>query len=223
MAPKNGPPAAKQALILQWFHKSLTAHSLKELEKALPTACSISGMQVKDYLQALLDDSQIRVEKIGSGNWYWSFVSDAKKDKQRMMSGLKEEETKLLATLDSTDRDLALEEDKRMDGEEMLVDGDGADGMDRKQLLKAKEVMMAEKIKLETALMGYKENDPTEVLRKQKQTQKLRESAERWTDNIDGLMTYLKKSAGMDKSQIAAAMEQLCGDEWVPGEGLKDL
>jgi len=38
-------------------------------------------MQVKDYLQALQDDNKISVEKIGSGNWYWSFPSDERKSK----------------------------------------------------------------------------------------------------------------------------------------------
>lgn len=38
-------------------------------------------MVVKDYLQALSGEGLIRVEKIGSGNWYWSFLSDAKQGK----------------------------------------------------------------------------------------------------------------------------------------------
>ncbi len=39
-------------------------------------------MQVKDYLTALVDDNKVRVEKIGSGNWYWCFRGDEKKLKE---------------------------------------------------------------------------------------------------------------------------------------------
>jgi len=48
----------------------------------LPAAAGISGMQVKDYLTALVDENKIRVEKIGSGNWYWCFRGDEKRQKE---------------------------------------------------------------------------------------------------------------------------------------------
>lgn len=48
-------------------------------------------MVVKDFLTALSDEGLIRVEKIGSGNWYWSFKSDEKKQKGRVLDGLKKE------------------------------------------------------------------------------------------------------------------------------------
>lgn len=81
-APRVTVNAAKQTTILAWFHKTAVAHNIKDLEKALPHVASINGMQVKDYLQVLQDDNKIRVEKIGSGNWYWSFPSDDKKAKE---------------------------------------------------------------------------------------------------------------------------------------------
>jgi peptidoglycan hydrolase CwlO-like protein len=56
-------------------------------------------MHVKDYLQALSDDNKIRVEKIGSGNWYWSFLSDEKKAKDAMLSKAQEEYNKINATV----------------------------------------------------------------------------------------------------------------------------
>lgn len=54
-------------------------------------------MQVKDYLQVLSDDNKIRVEKIGSGNWYWSFPSDEKKAKDNDLSKAWEENAKASA------------------------------------------------------------------------------------------------------------------------------
>lgn len=98
-APKITANAVKQATILAWFHRTAVAHSIKDLEKAIPSVASINGMQVKDYLQALADDNKIRVEKIGSGNWYWSFPSDEKKEKEAMLEKAQEEFDKGNATL----------------------------------------------------------------------------------------------------------------------------
>jgi hypothetical protein len=97
-APKITANTAKLAIILAWFHKTAVAHSVKDLEKALPQVGSISGMQVKDYLQALSDESMIRVEKIGSGNWYWSFPSDVKKTKEAGLEKSQEEYDKANTT-----------------------------------------------------------------------------------------------------------------------------
>jgi hypothetical protein len=98
-APKTQPNPQKAASILAWFHKTAQAHSIKDLEKTLPQVSSINGMQVKDYLQALSDDNKIRVEKIGSGNWYWSFPADEKKAKDAALEKAQEEYNKANATV----------------------------------------------------------------------------------------------------------------------------
>jgi len=56
-------------------------------------------MHVKDYLQALADDNKIRVEKIGSGNWYWSFLSDEKKTKDAALVKAQDEFNKANSTV----------------------------------------------------------------------------------------------------------------------------
>ncbi|KAF6235733.1 hypothetical protein HO173_005928 [Letharia columbiana] len=121
MAPKTLPPIAKQNLILTYLHNSRTAHSIKELEKALPSVASINGMQVKDYLQALSDEGKIRVEKIGSGNWYWSFLSEEKKSRDNVLGMLKEELAKVEASLGELEEKLREASEKR--GRMMRVGG----------------------------------------------------------------------------------------------------
>lgn len=56
-------------------------------------------MQVKDYLQALSDDNKIRVEKIGSGNWYWSFPADEKKAKDAALEKAQDDYDKANAVM----------------------------------------------------------------------------------------------------------------------------
>ncbi len=112
-APKNLPAAAKQQKILDYFRESMSVFTLKELEKLLPAVGSINAMQVKDDLQGLQDENQIRVEKIGSGNWYWSFKSDAKKVKENTIDTLKAEKSRLIVSLSETERQIEEETAKR--------------------------------------------------------------------------------------------------------------
>ncbi|KUJ22480.1 meiotic nuclear division protein 1 [Mollisia scopiformis] len=218
MAPKNAPPAAKQAKILEYFKESMSVFTLKELEKLLPAVASINQMQVKDNLQALQDEYLIRVEKIGSGNWYWCFSSEAKKSKENALNTLKAEESKLQASIADAERYIEEEMAKREDDEEMLE----GTGMDRKALLETHEMLLREMDGLDKELARYSDNDPAEVLRKVEETKALKSSAIRWTDNIESLESFMTNLAG-DRALIAQMMQSACGDEYVPGEGLKDL
>ncbi|KAB8302629.1 hypothetical protein EYC80_005997 [Monilinia laxa] len=217
-APKNLPPAAKQAKILDWFRASMGVYSFKELEKLLPSVGSINGMLVKEYIQALTDENLIRVEKIGSGNWYWSFTSDAKKSKEDIINKLKEEETKLLASMADAEQQIENEMTKRQEDDEMLLDG----GSDREALTEAYEALVKENVTLDRGLALYSDNDPAEIFRKIEETSKLREGALRWTDNLESLESFLVTLTG-DRAQAGGIMLRACGDDYILGEGLKGL
>jgi hypothetical protein len=206
-------------LILKWFHESLSAYSLKELEKAIPGVSGINQAQVKEYIQTLTDEGLLRVEKIGSGNWYWAFLSDAKKTKERVLNDLTTENTKLETSITEIERQIEDEMERREDDEEMLENG----GMDRAALLEVHTALLKKHEALERELGGYSDNDPTEVLHKANKTKLLMESAERWTDNLDSLQAYTLKLTGGDRSAVAQMMHSVCGDEYVLGEGLKEL
>jgi hypothetical protein len=79
-------------------------------------------MQVKDYLQALSDDNKIRVEKIGSGNWYWSFPSDEKKAKEAMLERAQEEFNKANAALTELQAKVDEAGAAREDDDDMLME-----------------------------------------------------------------------------------------------------
>ncbi|RFU24232.1 hypothetical protein B7463_g12108, partial [Scytalidium lignicola] len=192
-------------------------YSFKELEKLLPSVGSINGMQVKDYLQALVDENQIRVEKIGSGNWYWSFMSDAKKSKENTIASLTSEEMKLKMVIEELERQIAEEMTKRAEDDEMLEDN----GMDRMALLEAHEVLLKEIEELDKELTSYSDNDPTEVLRKLEDIERLKDTAIKWTDNIEAVQSFLLSLT--DRDDVAGIMRKACGDEYVLGEGLREL
>jgi hypothetical protein len=175
-------------------------------------------MQIKEFIQALTDEGLIRVEKIGGANWYWSFVSDAKKLKEEVLLNLTTEEAKLKASIVDTDMQIEEEMAAREDDDEMLEDGN----MDRKTLLDSHETLLKETAILARELAGYSDNDPTDILRKAEETRNLKASAEKWTDYLEGVEGLLKSLTG-DKAMVTQLMEKICGDEYVAGEGLKEL
>ncbi|KAF2710550.1 meiotic nuclear division protein 1 [Pleomassaria siparia CBS 279.74] len=219
-APKITANAAKQANILAWFHRTAVAHSIKDLEKAIPSVASINGMQVKDYLQALSDDNKIRVEKIGSGNWYWSFPSDEKKAKEVTLSNVQDEYNKantILADLQAkvNEAGAAREED-----DEAIV----GTGGDRKTFISKQADLTKELENLRQDLAAYSEQDPAEMDRKKEETQKFRLEAEMFTDQILSMESWLKEHTGGDKEQMTNIKQMYYGEEFDEEEGgLREL
>ncbi|EJT99785.1 Mnd1-domain-containing protein, partial [Dacryopinax primogenitus] len=62
----------KRSKLLEIFHETKDFYQLKELEKV--RICTVS-QSVKEVLQDLVDDDRVQTDKIGSGNFYWSFPS----------------------------------------------------------------------------------------------------------------------------------------------------
>jgi hypothetical protein len=196
----------------------MSVFTFKELEKILPGVASINAMQVKDVLQGLQDENLIRVEKIGSGNWYWCFTSDAKKLKENTINTLKAEESKLMASIAETQRQIEEEMAQREDDNEVLE----GNGMDRKTLLEGYEELLKEADLLDKELACYSECDPAEIQCKIEEVRKLKASAIRWTDNIEALESMVSDLT-KDRNKTCEVMQDACGDEYVPGEGLKEL
>lgn len=185
--------------------------TLKELEKALPSVASINGMQVKEYIQALSDEGQLRVEKIGSGNWYWSFLSDEKRVRDGVLSTFMNEKARVIRNLEELRESVELA-GKGREGEEG----------ERVELLRLHEARKAEVEKLMVELEGYKDGDPEEVVRKRREVELSKVKAARWTDNIYCLEEYLKEIAGGDREVLESVRKMYYGDEYVEGEGLRE-
>ncbi|CAO2648985.1 Nn.00g099340.m01.CDS01 [Neocucurbitaria sp. VM-36] len=220
MAPKTQPNAQKVATILAWFHKTAQAHSIKDLEKTLPQVSGISGMQVKDYLQSLSDDSKIRVEKIGSGNWYWSFPSDEKKAKESVLEKAQEEHCKA----DNMVMELQTKVDEagaaRGEDEEMLMEIGG----DRKTLITKHAGLTKELERLQIELAAYSEQDPVEMEKKAAETQQSRINAEKYSDQILTMEAWLKEQMGGDKEAMMTMLQMLYEDEFdEEDQGLREL
>ena len=188
-------------------------HNIKELEKSLPAVASINAATVKEYLQALTDDGKLRVEKIGSGNWYWSFVSEEKKNRENILNELREDKAKA---------DAAVEElEAKVEEASAARDEDGDE--DRKELGEMHAKLQSEVEALRTELATYRENDPMEVARRKEEMEASKIRAGRWTDNIYMLEAYLREITGGDREQIEGIRAMFYGSEYVEREGLREL
>lgn len=169
-------------------------------------------MQVKEYLQALTDEGKIRVEKIGSGNWYWSFLSEEKRARDNTLEKLKDEKERL----DGTMVELRARVNEATNRRE-------EDGNGREELIMVHARLTEEVVLLNEELNGYKDGDPGEVVRKRKEMERYKEKAYRWTENLELLEGWLTKVAGGDKERIEGIKRTFYGDDYVEGEGLKEL
>lgn len=169
-------------------------------------------MQVKDYLQALSDEGKIRVEKIGSGNWYWSFLSEEKKSRDNVLGKLKEELAKVEGSLGELEEKVRQASEKR-----------GEEDEERGKLVSVRLELEGEVGGLRKELEGYKDGDPGEVERRRKEIRGLQAKAEMWTDNIGVLEAYVLNLMGGDRGNLDGMKRELYGDEYVEGEGLKEL
>ncbi|KAF1942672.1 meiotic nuclear division protein 1 [Clathrospora elynae] len=220
MAPKTQANPQKAASILAWFHRTAQAHNIKELEKTLPQVSSINGMQVKDYLQALSDDNKIRVEKIGSGNWYWSFPADEKKAKDAALEKAQEEFNKANATVVELQAKVDQAGAARAEDEDMLMETGG----DRKTLIMKHADLTKELEKLRTELAAYSEQDPVEMEKKATETHQARLDAEKFSDQILAMESWLKQNLGGDHETMMNMLKMLYDDEFDEEEqGLREL
>ncbi|KAL1964638.1 hypothetical protein VTN77DRAFT_6812 [Rasamsonia byssochlamydoides] len=225
MAPSNKSlsPAAKQQLILDHIRSTRTCHTLKDLEKVLPSVASINGMQVKEYMQALVDDSKVRMEKIGSVNWYWSFPSEEKREREQV----KERLTRELERVQKTTEELEMELQAR------IAATQGADGDDEaaaEEEAAQREILMQRRDKLTAEVKRIRADEEAllaggaaGVERKKEEIETWKREASMWTDNIYILEQYVTKLAGGDRDVVDAVKRECYGDEYEEGEGLKEL
>jgi hypothetical protein len=198
---------------------------LKDLEKMLPSVASINGMQVKDYIQALVDDNKIRLEKIGSVNWYWSFPSDERREREN----IKEKLSKDLERIARGTNGMEIEIQEKIasmktgtDGEDDHSDVEVEAAM-RETLMKRKAELGLEVQKLKIEEEALLAGGGAAMERKMKDIDTWKELTSMWTDNIYILEQYLSKLAGGDRDLVDAVKRQCYGDDYVEGEGLREL
>jgi hypothetical protein len=211
MAPSKSLPPAKVSLVLQFFRTTSVAYTLKDLEKALPSAVGISSMTVKDYLASLVADSLLSVEKIGSGNWYWSFPADAKRQKEAILSTAIQERDKARSMVEAVANAVAEEKERLSTGDK--------DGEERVQLAERLAVLQRRREELKKAIDAFSASKGAEVVVSEAEKLRLRHNelvggfwraswvclliVTRSVDNIYTLEGYFKDRVHGDPESMA--------------------
>ncbi|KAJ1458989.1 meiotic nuclear division protein 1 [Pelagophyceae sp. CCMP2097] len=188
---KKGTSAEeKKKKLLKIYHDAKEPFSQKELAKA-GAAAGINEKLVPEINQALLDDSLVMTDKIGSSNFFWSFPSQ---QGQAAMKQLADAKTKVASAKVLLEEARAKEAAARVGKEDV----DGA----RTQKLEKLKALVESRAAMEADLEALKENDPEELARLQKLGDEFKGHAQRWTENLFAVKSWLVKDKGVASYQV---------------------
>lgn len=179
---------------------------------------SINGIQVKEYIQSLTDEGKLRVEKIGSGNWYWSFASDEIKERESQLGLLKREMKKLQESYEEIQGRLTELKEKRQ-----MEEGNEHHG-ERDGLVRTRAGLEREVASLRARLADAENGRGKGVQRMKAEMGELKAQAHQWTDDVYILEGYLRELAGGDHEVVQAIQREFYGEEFAEAEaGLREL
>ncbi|RHZ12671.1 hypothetical protein DYB26_006999 [Aphanomyces astaci] len=110
----------KRERILKIYHDNLEVYNLKEVEK-LGSKAGVVLQTIKDVNQALVDDNLVDTEKIGSGNYFWSFPSKVAQQRKRKLEDLEAKRSDLKGKIESTKQAVAAQKSLRTDSDDRVV------------------------------------------------------------------------------------------------------
>ena len=171
-------------------------HTRKEpfSSKELVTAGKLAGLNdklVPDINAMLMDDGYVQTDKIGSGNYFWSFPgaqgAAARKAVEEAQAALGAAKGRLAAAKEADAASRAGRED--------------ADGT-RATKLAELDGLVAKRRGLEERLEAMKANAPEELARITAAAEAMKQHAIRWTENLFAIKSYLVQKKGVHSSQV---------------------
>ncbi|EEA21824.1 GAJ protein, putative [Talaromyces marneffei ATCC 18224] len=209
---KAVPPEVKQKMILDHIRSTCTCHTLKDLEKMLPSVASINGIQVKDFITGLLNENKICMEKIGSNNWYWSFPSDEKRERKNVQERLLRDLNRLTKTVEQLE-DEVQKKQARAKEEEGTRDPMDIE-IERRSLMEQKAELFIEIEQLQTQKTAFEDNGVSKIKQKTEEINNWKREIDIWEDNISIMEQYLYKLAGGDRGLVEAIKKLCYGDDY---------
>ncbi|KAL4158028.1 hypothetical protein PRNP1_003808 [Phytophthora ramorum] len=187
----------KRERILRIYHESKEVFNLKEVEK-LGSKAGVVLQTVKDVNQALVDDVLVDCDKIGSGNYFWSFPSKLSQTRRRKLSELEQHHQTVQDKLVKVKQNVEKQKGLRPESEE------------RAQKLRRLEEQKAKVQVLRTKVQHLAENDPEILEQLERKVRMAKEGSDRWTDNVYTLKSWVVKKRGVEGKEV---------DKWL---GIKD-
>ena len=197
---KGKSVADKREIILQIFHDEKKPFLLKDIEK-IASKKGVVLQSVHEILNSLVDDDLVKMDKIGTTNWYWSFPSDHA-TKLEQNGNQCDEALKLLAKeLKQLDEDIENEKSKNKENDAE------SSAQDRKNAEMALQAAKDENAKVLKELAKLQESNPELQESVAKGVDTMRLAADRWTDNLFLVKSWVDKKMG-DKEQTKVFFKQ---------------
>ncbi|GAB9473179.1 hypothetical protein Gpo141_00010336 [Globisporangium polare] len=187
----------KRARILHIYHDSKDVFNLKEVEK-IGAKAGVVLQTIKDVNQALVDDGLVDCDKIGSGNYFWSFPSKLSQARKRKLSELEQRKTSAQEKRTKVKQTIEAQKNMRTDSD------------DRVQKLQ-RLAKLQESVKvLKTNIQHLADNDPEILEQLERNVNVAKLGADRWTDNVFTMRSWVVQKRGCASSEV---------DKWL---GIKD-
>lgn len=171
----------KRSVMLQIFHSTQSVYNLKELE-SLGSKAGVVLQTVEETVKSLMYDGLIEQDKIGSGNFFWSFPAKAYIASKAKLDDLESQIAKDKATIEQLQEKIKLAQAQQ---------GDDAAAARREAKMQKLEHLKSEKVAIDKLLAAHSDNDPEVVAALEQKCKKAKLAAERWTDNCWAVKSYV--------------------------------
>ena len=197
----NGKSVAdKREIILQIFHDEKKPFLLKDIEK-IASKKGVVLQSVHEILNSLVDDDLVKMDKIGTTNWYWSFPSEHVTKLEQNGNQCDEALKQLAKELKQLDEDIENEKSKNKENDAE------SSAQDRKNAEMALQAAKDENAKVLKELAKLQESNPELQESVAKGVDTMRLAADRWTDNLFLVKSWVDKKMG-DKEQTKVFFKQ---------------
>lgn len=188
MGKKGKSADEKASIILSIYQEAKEPFNLAEIQKAA-SGRGVVLDSVKDINKSLCDDSKVQTDKIGSGNFFWSFPSKQYQD--RVVE--KDKHQRHLEAMNAANQSMR----ELLEAEQANRCAEGRPA----KLRRLVEQREKEHV-LDQTLEANKKNDPEEIARVAKAAQLCKTAADRWTDNTWALKTFLVKKQSLSGKDV---------------------
>ncbi|DAZ93683.1 TPA: hypothetical protein N0F65_008191, partial [Lagenidium giganteum] len=194
----------KRERILKIYHENKEVYNIKEIEK-IGSKAGVVLQTIKDVNQALVDDALVDFDKIGSGNYFWSFPSKVSQQRKRKLEDLQGRKATLEGKLKHVKATIDAQKNQRTESEE------------RVEKLKRMNELQSNVNDMKTRIQHLAENDPEVLEKLDKQVKTAKEGADRWTDNIFTLRSWIVQKRGCANAEVRRAVLSLTRELQVTG------
>ncbi|CAF9919370.1 MAG: hypothetical protein GOMPHAMPRED_001765 [Gomphillus americanus] len=174
-------------------------------------------MNVKDHIQALVDEDLLRTEKIGTGNWYWIFGSDTRIQRSQTKNQLVTKVLVLQSRLDTF-------RDELFSARQSQIGCPEEEQAERTHHEDAIAATKREILELKTELGSLEMADPAAVQARREEMGRWKDEAEIWTENCYVLEGWMRERFSLGREEAGELLRGCYGAEWGEEEGgLVDL